>query len=205
MKNVVLLTAMGLFSFGVFAQEGEDQVERKVRFGFNFSANYSNLYSNDALPNDAEVSNGPGFGLGVLMDYSISEKWMISPKSELSLYNSGVDLTNSEGTVARYDVFPAAINSMVHVAYKIGDGKMLPYFFVGPTFRVPVSLETGETTTFESTPDLAFDLGFGLENKLKHFIFAPELKYTFGFMDVNNNPALQSLNFHSVSLILNFK
>lgn len=204
MKNAVLLTAMGLFSLGVFAQEQDDQPERKVRFGFNLSANYSNLYSNDALPDDADISNGFGFGLGVLMDYQISERFTLSPKSELSFYNSSVNYPAGEGR-ARYDVFPAAVNVMVHAAYEMGQGKMRPYFFAGPNFRMPVSVQSGETTTFETTPDLAIDLGFGLENKLKHFIFAPELKYSFGFMNVNNNPALQSLNFYSVSLLLNFK
>lgn len=204
MKNAVLLTALGLFSFGVFAQEQDDQPERKIRFGFNLSANYANLYSNDPLPDDSDISNGFGFGLGVLMDYQISDRFTISPKTELSFYNNSVNYPVGEGR-ARYDVFPAAVNVMVHAAYEMGQGKMRPYFYVGPNYRVPVSRNSGETTTFETTTDLAVDFGFGLKNKLKHFVFAPELKYTFGFMNVNNNPALQSLNFHSVSLILNFK
>lgn len=204
MKNGVLLTALLLFAQGVFSQEQGDEPERKVRFGFNLGANYSNLYSNGALPDNAEISNGFGFGLGVLMDYQISERFTLSPKSELAFYNSSVEYPSGEAT-ATYDVFPAAMNVMVHAAYEMGRGSRRPYFFAGSNFRVPVSVKSGETNTFETTTDLAIDFGIGLENKLKHFIFAPELKYTFGFMNVNNNPALQNLNFHSISLVFNFK
>lgn len=205
MKNGVLVAALLLFYFSVFSQETEDQSTRKVRFGFNLSANYSNLYSNDALPIDAEISNGLGFGLGVLMDYQISDQFALSPKADLSFYNSSVNYPTGEGATARYDVFPAAVNVMVHAAYKMGKNERRPYFFAGPNFRMPVSRNSGETSTFETTPDLAIDLGFGLDNKLKHFVFAPELKYSFGFMNVNNNPILQSLTFHSITLVLNFK
>lgn len=204
MKNVLILLAILLSSLLGTAQEVDDEQDRKVRFGFNLSANYSNLYSTDALPDNATISNGFGFGLGVLMDYQISERFVLSPKSELSFYNSSVKYPAGEGT-ARYDVFPEAVNVMVHAAYKMGKGGMRPYFFAGPNFRLPVSRNSGETTTFETTPDLAIDLGFGLENWMKHFVFAPELKYSLGFMNINNNPALLSLNFHSVSLVLNFK
>lgn len=205
MKNVVLLTAMLLSAFLATAQEEANNEERKIRFGFNFGAHYSNLYSHNSLPENAEISNGIGFGLGVLMDYSISEKFMISPKSELSFYNSSVDFAHNEGDIGRYEVFPAAVNVMVHFAYKTGKGKVLPYFFAGPNYRIPVSLKNKETTSFNTNPDFAVDFGFGLENRLQHFIFAPELKYSFGFLNVNQSPLLQNLSFHTISLVLNFK
>lgn len=202
MKNAVLLTSMLLWSVIVFSQTESDKDDSKFRFGFNLGANYSNLQSKETLPNNAKISNDVGFSLGLFMDYSITDNFIFSPKSELSFYNSSVVFSNDNST---YEIFPISLNFMTHFVYKIGNSKVVPYFFAGPNFKIPISKKPESSSEFYTNSDFAIDFGIGLENRTKYFIFAPELKYSFGLLNINQNPTLQTLNFHNISLILNFK
>lgn len=205
MKNAVLLTSMLLCSIIVFSQTENSKDDSKFRFGFNLGTNYSNLQSKETLPNNAEISNGIGFSLGVFMDYSITENFLFSPKLELSFYNSSVEFVNSDNSNYTYEIFPISLNLMTHFTYKIGNGKVVPYFFAGPNLKIPISKRPDSSSEFYTNSDFGIDFGIGLENKTKYFIFAPELKYSFGLLNINQNPTLQTLNSHNISLILNFK
>jgi len=205
MKNAVLLTSMLLWSVIVFSQTESDKDDSKFRFGFNLGTNYSNLQSKETLPNNAKISDGIGFSLGVFMDYSITENFIFSPKSELSFYNSSVEFVNSDNSNYTYEILPISLNFMTHFVYKIGNRKAIPYFFAGPNLKIPISKKPDSSSEFYTNSDFAIDFGIGLENRTKYFIFAPELKYSFGLLNINQNPTLQTLNFHNISLILNFK
>ncbi len=206
MKNAVLLTSMLLWTVIVFSQTESDKSDSKFKFGFNLGANYSNLKSKEALPDYAKISNGVGFSLGVFMDYSIAENFTISPKSELAFYNSSVEIANNNNkSIYTYEIFPVSLNFMAHFAYKIRNSKIVPYFFAGPNFKIPISKKPDSSSEFYTEPDFAIDFGIGLENRIKHFIFAPELKYSLGLLNINQYPGLKTLNFHNISLILNFK
>ena len=205
MKNAVLLTSMLLCSIIVFSQTENSKDDSKFRFGFNLGTNYSNLQSKETLPNNAEISNGIGFSLGVFMDYTISKNFLFSPKSELSFYNSSVEFVNSDNSNYTYEIFPISLNFMTHFVYRFGNSKVVPYFFAGPNLKIPISKKPESSSEFYTNSDFAIDFGIGLENRTKYFIFAPELKYSFGLLNINQNPTLQTLNFHNISLILNFK
>ena len=204
MKNVVLLTVMLLLSIIGFSQT-ENSITKKVKFGFNIGANYSNLQSKKILPSNAKISNGVGFKIGVFYDYHLSNNFLISPKSELSFNNSNVIFSNTDNSETTYDIFPTSLDIMTHLVYKIGDSKMIPYFLIGPNLKCPISKKSDSTSDFKTNPDFAIDFGIGFENKTKHFIFAPELRYSLGLLNVNENPALQILNYHNISLVLSLK
>lgn len=97
------------------------------------------------------------------------------------------------------------MNLITHFAYKIGKGKVVPYFFAGPNLKIPISKRPYSASEYYTNSDFAIDVGIGLENIAKYFSFAPELKYSMGLLNINQNPALQNLNFHYISLLLNFK
>ena len=169
MKTAVLLTSMLLCSIIVFSQTENIKNDAKYRFGFNLGTNYSNLQSKETLPSNAKISNGIGFSLGVFMDYSISENFIFSPKSELSFYNSSVEFVNSDNSNYTYEIFPISLNLMTHFAYKIGTGKAIPYFFTGPNFKIPISKRPDSSSEFYTNSDFAIDFGIRLENKVFYF------------------------------------
>ena len=205
MKIIILSISFLLSSLIGFSQTKSMDNQSKFNFGFNLGGNYSILQAKEELPNNAKISNGFGFNIGVFMDYSISESFLVSPKLELSLYQSSVDFENIAPPNSTYSVFPVSLNLMTHFVFKIGKGKMAPYIFVGPNIKIPISQKPVISTEFYTSTDFSIDFGIGLENKMKHFVFAPELKYSLGLLNVNQNPSLQTLNFHTISLLLNFK
>jgi hypothetical protein len=205
MKYAVLLMSMLFWTLAVVAQSESEKDNSKFRFGFNLGANYSNLQSKETLPDNAKISQGVGFSLGVFMDYAITGDFIFSPKSELAFYNSSVDFSHSDNSNYAYEIFPVSLNFMTHFVYKIEKNKVVPYFFAGPNVKIPIYKKPESSSEFYTNTDFAIDFGIGFENRLKYFIFAPELKYSLGLLNVNQNPSLQTLNFHTLSLILNFK
>ncbi len=186
---------------------GQDEIdlEKRVNFGFNFGLNHSKLYSRDALPGNTEITNGFGFNLGILMDYSITEKLAISPKAELAYYNATFNSKGIDQSTFKYEIYPYSLNLMSHFVYKIGHEKVVPYILIGPNFKLPIANKADSNGDFDTGYDVAFDFGIGLENLFKHFNFAPELKYSYGILNISENPGIKTLNFHSVSLGISFK
>ena len=202
---------MLLWSTTAYTQPEINEESNKFKFGFNLGTNFSTLIhkpynqSNLSLPNNAEISNGIGLSLGLIMDYSITDKLTISPKSEMSFYNSSVVFIDNDNSNNIYEIFPTSLNFMTHFVYKIKNNNIIPYLLIGPNFKLPISRKPYSNKEFYNSSDLAIDLGIGLENKTKVLIFAPELKYSFGLLNINQNPLLQRLYHHNISLIINFK
>jgi len=53
--------------------------------------------------------------------------------------------------------------------------------------------------------DFAIDFGIGFESSVKRFVFAPEIRFSYGLLNINENPVFQTLRYNNLSLILNFK
>jgi hypothetical protein len=205
MKKHILSVVLAFFAFAVFSQTENQKIDGKFRFGFNLATNYSLLRSEESLTSNSKIYGGIGARLGVFMEYSISEHFIFSPKTEFAFNKSGIETTNSDQSKSKYRIFPYSIDFMTHFLYKFGDKKTAPYLLLGPNFRLPLDHNARSSSAFKNNPDLAIDFGIGLENKFKQFIFAPELRYSLGLLNINNNPTFQTLKYHNVSLVLNFK
>lgn len=205
MKPIVLLILILLSSFIAVSQTDNKIDDSKFKFGFNFGLSHANLVSKETLPEDSEIFNSIGGGLGILMDYSISDKFILSPKLGLEFNNSKVKFDYIDNPEYTYQVFPVTFNIMTHFAYKIGNGRFKPYIFTGPNLKLPISKKPNSTSKFYTGADFAVDIGIGIENKIKNIFFSPEIKYSYGLLNINMNPVLQNLHFHNISLLFNFK
>lgn len=202
MKKVVLLALMLCLSSIVFSQSESSKTDVKTRFGFNLGTNYSILLGKEILPSYASISNGVGASLGLFMDYSITKRFLFSPKIELAYNNSRIEFSDENDD---YKIFPLSLDIMTHMKYKVGDRKLTPYILAGPNFKVPLFNNPKNGSEFDNNPDFAIDFGIGFDAQKKYFVLAPELRYSIGLLNVNQHPFLQSLNFNKISLILNFK
>lgn len=137
MKKLVLSFVILVSSVAGFSQTDKKDIKRKIKYGFNIGMNYSNLQSKETLPAGSDTYNGYGFIVGVIMDYELNEKLLISPKTELSFNKSGVDLTNSDNSTSSYKIFSTSLDIMTHLVYKTGNGKTLPYLMAGPKLSIP--------------------------------------------------------------------
>lgn len=205
MKKLVLTATVLFCANVVFAQSESKKIDTNYRFGFNLGANYSFLQSEEFLPNNSDIYTGIGAKIGVFMDYSISNRFLFSPKTEIAFNNSGVKTTNNDNSVSTYKVFPITLDIMTHFVYRIVERKTVPYLLFGPNLRLPLKKSSESISEFKSKPDLAIDFGIGIENRLKYFIFAPEIRYSMGLFNVNEHPGFQTFRYSNISLVLNFK
>lgn len=205
MKKVVFVLGLLASSFTLFSQSEVSVAEKRMKYGFNLGLNYSNLLAKEMLPGNASLSNDLGFRLGVLADYQISNFLSISPKAEISFNNSSVKFTNIDGTTTEYEVMPISLDFMAHLVFKKNYEKLSPYFFFGPNIKIPVSNKVDDPTTFSTNSDFAIDFGIGLDKSFANFDFSPELRYSFGLLNVNQHPFIRALNFHAISLVLNLR
>jgi hypothetical protein len=210
MKKVVL---MGLMLSLTIAQAQEKEFDtifgtskvKRVQLGFNLGGNYSWLLTNDQLPTNARTTHGTGFQLGVLSDIRLTNWLYVSPKAELAFNKASVDFVGFSETDT-YEVFPVSLEFKNHFIFKKNYVRSSPYFLIGPAVRIPIQNKNKlSTTAFSTRTDLAIDFGIGLDNRFSFFNFAPELRYSFGLLNINAHPQLQSIKFHKVALVFNFK
>jgi outer membrane protein W len=194
-------------SVNLYAQFENGSDQKKFKSGISLGLNYSNiLYEEFSPPINVAInaSNGMGFRIGIVTDYQISKVISIAPKAELSLNSGQVSVQNVNGNIIGgktiYDILPVSIDIMAHLVFEKGTKNWKPYFFIGPNVRLPL-LEKNTNQTVENSSDIAIDIGVGGQRTFTHFHFLPELRYTFGLLDLNRDPRLQSVNFHSISLV----
>jgi hypothetical protein len=206
MKKVVFVFALFLCSQWVVAQNGNlpGPEEKRLKLGFGMGVNHSIIIYED-IPGKAYSVNDPGIRLGIFAEYEALNFLFIAPRAELSFNNGKVDLSNQDGSNSIYEVMPISLDLMAHFIIKKEGGRLSPYFLIGPNFKIPLSQETVDTTEFPTAPDFAIDFGIGVDKAFRSFCFAPELRYSYGLLNVSQNPRVQSLGFHSLSLVLNFK
>ena len=204
MKKVIFVAGLFISSLTVFSQSESAVNEKRMKYGFNLGISYSNLLDNEMLSSNASLSNGLGFRLGILADYKISKFLSISPKAEISFNNSKVNFTNNDGSQTGYEIMPISLDFMAHFIFKKNNEKLSPYFFFGPNVKIPISKKNDNSTTYSTNSDFAIDFGIGINKPFAHFNFSPELRYSFGLLNINQHPSIQSLNFHNISLVFNF-
>jgi hypothetical protein len=192
-------------SIGASAQNINNASDKKSSYGFNIGLNYSYLLKDAATPTDVSFANDLGFRLGVLANYKISRFTAISPKAELAFYNSSINFSETQNTQPTYHVMPMAVEVMTHFVFRDDLKVLSPYFLIGPNVRIPLNEKAESTTDFGTGWDIAIDFGIGLEKAFKHFRFAPELRYSYGFRNVNQHPKISALQLHNVVLVFNLR
>jgi hypothetical protein len=208
MKKKVMVLAILLFGEPVVAQVKETLELKTLLIGFNIGGNYTNVLT----PGDhtSRTYNSAGFRLGLVMSEDVNDQLSLSPKAELSFNDSHIDYSSQGKPLTTYEVYPVDVDMMLHINYKLKRKKFGAYILAGPNVRIPIkNKESGmyrvNPNTYGNNPDVAIDIGFGFEKLQKYFCFAPELRYSIGLLNVNQDPALDHVYFHNVTLVFNFK
>jgi outer membrane protein W len=199
MKSMSSMLLALFFTGAMYAQESDETSKYKPLFGFNFGFNQSAIYNSNAV-DELQIKNAPGFRLGVFAEFPISERWAISPKTELS-FNYGRVIINDLG----YRVDPVNLDLMLHLKHKFkwDEGRVQPYMNFGPNLRTPLN-SNFEGASLDTKVSLAADFGFGLQIDLKHFYFSPELRFSGGLTDIRTNPSGKILRGSNAVLSFNF-
>lgn len=205
MRTIVWIVLPFLFAGSVYGQEPEAPTEKRFKMGFGAGLNYSMAnYSAESLSGSA--ANGLGVRVGVLGEYRLAPMWYVSPRAELSFHNTEIGFGSPEDGGGKYEVMPVSTDIATYVIFKSRpEHSSRPYALLGPSIQIPLPDRNAPSDFFATGPNLSLDLGIGCDVSTKHFDFAPELRYSFGLLDVNQNPAFQSVYFHNISFVINFK
>ena len=195
MKNLLLIALPLLLAGGVRAQD--DRLEKK-RFntGFNIGINKANVITSSNSP-DMAIQNGMGFRMGLISSFAFTKRFSVEPKLELSLNAANVSFENEE-----YRVNPADLEMILHFRRKFFKGGFSPYIIAGPNVKVP--LPGRYAMILPTRQDVAIDVGVGLDVPFgKKIRVAPELRYSFGLLNISESSTVNDLKFHNVALVLN--
>ena len=188
MKNLVIATVFSMVIAPSFAQN------KFATFGFDFGVNRSNLSFNSTQTDGDLITNGLGYRMGVVSNFRITQKISFAPKAELS-FNSSVLSSSTQDLVN-----PANLEILGHIKYKFRKGNLSPYIIAGPNFRVPI--QGFRDNLIPTKQNVALDVGVGLDVPIFKWKIAPELRYSYGLMNINRDATVSNLKSHNISLVL---
>lgn len=215
MKKLSLFAAL-LLTGSIFAQDmraaapipvpagldcncgGESGQDRKIAaFGFSFGLNRSNLQFGSAQEDGDQIVNGMGYRLGLVSEFRLGQRFVITPKADLS-FNAGQLSQDSRS----YAVSASSLELMGHLKYRFARSNFSPYILAGPNYRMPLQNRTDDYVPTRN--DVALDVGVGLDIPLIGFKVSPELRYSYGLTNITNSETFSDLNYHNIAVSLIF-
>lgn len=205
-SKIAIIFLFAFSSATLLAQEAADADRKKFNVGFILGGNYSILTQCNTDPTDLiEITNSPGFGLGIGAEFRLYKGLYAAPSAMFMMGGSQVNFTNRD-LQDLYEVMPMSLGFNANFQYKFGEGVNQPYLILGGKIDIPVQ-ENEQTSEFGNANNLGVNIGVGLSHWFNAFMLAPELVYSHGFSDLNQNPTISNnagLNMHQVSLRFKF-
>ncbi|MFT6245345.1 MAG: hypothetical protein ACJA0U_000694 [Salibacteraceae bacterium] len=192
MKNVVIAVILSMLAAPSFAQKKE----KFATFGFNGGINRSNLSFSSQQTNGDQITNGKGYRFGLISNFQFTQKFSIAPKAELSFGSSAFSSSTEEL------VSPNNLEILGHLKFKLRKGSLSPYIIVGPNLRIPIQ-GANRDDLIPTKQNVALDIGFGLDVPIFKYRISPEIRYSFGLMDINRDASVSGLKYHNIALVLN--
>lgn len=168
-----------------------------LTFGFDLGVNRSDLKFGEAQTNGDEITNGMGYRLGIVSNLQFTKRFSFAPKAELSFNATRLDQSNTS-----YNVNGVNLEFIGHLKYNLFRTGFTPYLLAGPNFRVP--LVNAESDFVPTKEDVALDFGIGLDLPLRNFKVSPELRYSFGLMNITESESYSDLKYNNIALVLVF-
>jgi len=213
MRKPILIISLLLFTLTVVAQRERPRNLtsfdfKRIHFGFTVGVNLMdvgfvrNYEAEDFLYADLTQLQ-PGFQVSIVSDLRLSENWNLRFLPGISFgsreiwffeYVNGVvgepvEIPHVSNPVA---LGPAFLDFPLHFKYRSKRvNNYRPYVVGGLNFRYDMSAKKSGIYDSDSEEyvkfkrgDLYFEFGFGVDNYLKYFKFAPEIKLAVGLMDM---------------------
>jgi Outer membrane protein beta-barrel domain len=213
MRKPILIISLLLLALGISGQVERPRNLtafdlKRIHFGFTVGVNSMDVgFTRNYAAEDfvyADLSHPlPGFQVSIVSDLRLNENWNLRFLPGISFgsreiwfyeYNDGVvgepiELPNVDNPVP---LGPAFLDFPLHFKYRsIRVNNYRPYLVGGLNFRFDMSAkkpgyydtESNEYIKF-NRGDLYLEFGFGVDNYLRYFKFAPELKLAVGLLNI---------------------
>ncbi len=184
--------------------------QKKIHFGFTVGLNIMdvgfvrNYEAEDFLYADLSYIQ-PGFQVSIVSDLRLSKNWNLRflpgisfGSREIYFYdydpnnNQVLEQNETPGVANPVPLGPAFLDFPLHFKYRSKRlNNLRPYVVGGANFRYDMSAkkpgvydsDSDEYVKFKRG-DLYLEFGFGVDNYLRYFKFAPELKVAVGLMNM---------------------
>lgn len=215
--RVLAIIFLSLFSTITFSQEYDYPDNSDTEVGFNLGVNHSiiNLKNNLQLVNDTikEINskNLNGFNISMIFYFNTSKHTAIKTTPGLYFQKNEIDFMYISKGKHTEKLYLSSVNFPVQLNYYPSESKNI-YIFGG--FRYQILLGNSDNST-EHTLELrknnfSLEAGLGFDFRGKSLIFSPEIKYSYGILNIKKpadniyNNSLSEINFHSITFSLNF-
>ena len=187
---------------------GYSQQKLNIRYSefMNSSGDYQQILS------DYE----PGFNVGIIMDLKIKDNYNIrvTPSfnfTDQKIYYNSINYSVSQPQNSGLSNFELPIY-LKYRSDRINNGRL--YVLLGPKLSIDMSsfekLSDNENLEFKAS-NYSLDIGFGVDIYFKYFKFAPEIKYSYGIINMLDkqyneyDKYLNSLSTRSILISLTFE
>ncbi len=200
--------------------------EKKLTYGFliglhttTYQINYSDQFVNrpdlDTL-HSVTPDWSPGFSLGFIVNYRISEFFDIRLTPEVAFYENKLRYQNTNGTHQDQLVETTMVEFPILLKYKSERRENIRMYMIGglkPGIDASGKKKLNQTTeSLEVTgTNLSLEAGLGFDLYFPLFKFSPELRYSRGLVNVLDNTSniygqpLQRVNTNTITLYLLFQ
>ncbi len=200
--QVILFLLIGTFVQQAQAQGGSFNYENKFSkksyyFGITLGINMSkfridrdqSLVGNDTIAT-INSSFGPGFNLGIVANIKLGENFdfrFMTPTLSFADRRLEYNLTTSQTEVKKIEsVF---LEFPIHVRYKSKPYKDFRLFVVaGAKYTIDLASNSRSRKADDLIKvvqhDMAVEFGFGFQVFFPYFILSPEIKFSYGVMDI---------------------
>ncbi len=206
MKRVCFISAILMFTASAFSQNVSAMNEKKAYFGISIGACAASLVTKEELPSNLSVNYGGGWNMGVFTEVNMSKYFALSPRFEVSFIDGNIKNRRDDNRIVINRFLPLTMDFMVHAKLKRGKSKLNPYIAVGPKYQKVLSDGGREYEKWSDKSNLAIDFIMGMDLFFKRFVFAPELRYTYGLTDLNTLfTDVGEIKMNTLSLVFVFK
>ena len=213
MRKSFLIISLLLLTLGVSGQVERPRNLtafdlKRIHFGFTVGVNTMDVgFTRNYAVEDflyADLSHPlPGFQVSIVSDLRLNKSWNLRFLPGISFgsreiwfyeYNNGVpgepvEIPNVDNPVP---LGPAFLDFPLHLKYRSHRvNNYRPYLVGGLNFRYDMSAKRPGIYDSESEEymkfkrgDLYLEFGFGVDNYLRYFKFAPEIKLAIGLMNI---------------------
>lgn len=200
--QVILFLLVGTFVQQAQAQGGSFNYENKfskknyyfgITLGINMSKfrieRHQSLVGNDTIAT-INSSFGPGFNLGIVANIKLGENFdfrFMTPTLSFADRRLEYNLTTSQTEVKKIEsVF---LEFPIHVRYKSKPYKDFRLFVVaGAKYTIDLASNSRSRKADDLIKvvqhDAAVEFGFGFQIFFPYFILSPEIKFSYGVMDI---------------------
>lgn len=199
--------------------------QQKIHYGFligghnsRFRLKYSDEYITPTLDSVHSIlpTQKFGFKIGFIVDFHLLQYLDVRIAPTFSFYQLGLDYRYDNGTIFRELRDPTYFELPVLLKYKsVRIQNRAIYLLAGLTPAIKVSGNKKEEDSSDRLLiekfNLSIDVGVGLDLFQPLFKFSPEVRYSFGLLNVlDNEPndfsaGIESLNIHSFTIYITFE